>query len=377
MKILGHLDKGYIPGELDATLNDGRVVGPLESASARDRFMQLFGKSGSRLFSAEQLWSGYVSGEEYYLLTGSEWSMETCSFPEFYGPLIDDDNGHVVLDMPASIKAVSGDTLIMIQEPYIESSQTHYKTLPAPVQVPKLISLRDERFDTIDVISSNFHGEIVVSRFPAISGYVVSWRHDQRQTRDLIGISVHTNRKIALDFARKYVTSYEPIEPKRKNRAADTQRSRLYGWENSLDLSIIRFDTIDEARHYGTAICADLGVKPPKIELGRSTLTTRSYIKGGTIHLSKDMLNSMTVTHEIAHHIADKICLRTNRKEPAHGPIFAAVLISLYEKHLNADMNAAIDLAIERKVDVDPKVIELLQAKLGRSKPDTGLLPSM
>lgn len=377
MRILGHLDKGYIPGELDATLSDGRVVGPLESASARDRFMQLFGKSGSRLYSAEQLWSGYVGGEEYYLLTGSEWSMETCSFPEIYGPLIDDDNGHVVLDMPSSVKAVSGDTLILVQDPYTESPQTPRKRLPTPIKAPKLINLKDPRSDIIDVQSSHFHGEIVVARFPQTSGYIVSWRHDQRQTRDLIGISVHSNRQIASDFARKCAASYEPREPKRKNRVADTQKSRLYAWESSLDLSIVQFDTIDEARHYGAAICADLGVKPPKIELGRATLTTRSYIKGGTIRLSKDMLDNMTVTHEVAHHIADKICLRTKQKEPGHGPIFAAVLISLYEKHLNADMNAAIDLAIERKVDVDLKVVELLQAKLGRSKPETGLLPSI
>jgi predicted Zn-dependent protease with MMP-like domain len=369
MLLLGHIDKGYTPGESDYTLPDGRVVGPFESLHARDMFGHWFGKKSRRLFSALDLFEGTVVGDEYQLVYTDEVSLEMHPFREIYDIWPEGDNGQVVFEMPVGFSVVDPRRLVMVDSPEICERERTLRPASAP---PATMNIEQSDKPVLQK-SSKHHGEIVVIDTGAKHGYVVGWRPDSRHLKEIVSLSRHDHRQTAERAAQRASGDYNPLVKKRKNRLYDMQREALYTWEHSFAADDQQLADISEARELATRICEDLGIKPPTVSLGRATLVTRSYYRLGHIVLSKGMLQSHTVVHEVAHHVVTHLRLP---KEGGHGPVFAGTLLSLMTEYMGADRETALDNARDRGIVVNTDVERRLGEVFVRRRQNSANSPS-
>lgn len=361
MLLLGHIDKGYKPGESDYTLPDGRVVGPFESVYAREMFGRWFEKKADRLFSALDVFEGAVVGDEYRLVRTDEVSLETHPFGEIYDIWLEGDNGQVVFEMPVGFSVVDPRRLVMVDAP--ETCERERTLRPASAPPAKFDVERSDQFNF--AFSSDYHGEIVVFDTGSKHGIVVGWRPDSRHLKEIVGLSRHDHWQTAKRAAERAARDYVPLVAQRKNRPYDTQREALYMWEHSFPSDYQQFDDISEARELAARICSDLGITPPNVELGRATLITRSYYKAGHVVLNRSMLDNHTLVHEVAHHVVTRLRLP---KEGGHGPVFAGTLLALMTEYMGADRETAIDNARERGIVVNLDVENRLGQVIDRRR---------
>lgn len=370
MLVLGHTNRGQRPGENDYVLGDGRIVGPFESARARDLFDRWFAGKAHRLFSAGEVYEGSVVGDDYSLVRTDEMSLETHPYSAIYDIWLQGDNGSVVFEMPRGFSVVDPRRLVMVNCP--EACNPERK-LAATVSAPTYFDV--ERHDQPEYSEkSRHHGEIVVFRDQSGCRYVVGWRRDGRQMKDIVGISLHDHRETAMKAAGQRTCDFEPSQVRRKNRPRDDQREALYMWEHSFAADFAWFNDISEAQELAFRICDDLGIQQARVTLGRSTLISRSYYKTGEVVMSQGMLNNHTLVHEIAHHLSSRMRLP---KEPAHGPIFAGALLALMKEYMGADVDDALEKARERGIVVNLDILDRVSARLSerRSRPTPDLSP--
>lgn len=360
MLVLGDINKGYKPAANDYVLNDGRAVGPFESAHAVQLFAKWFGSKAKNLFTAKELFEGTVGGEEYRLVRTDEVSLETHPFQTIYDIWTTADNGNVVFEMPRGFSVVDPRRLVLIDCPEPCSKKA---TLNAPVEPPRWIDLENHT-RAEHVVKSRHHGEIAV--FWAGSKYMVGWRHDGRQSKDIAAISLHSHLRTAEKAANERALDFIPPQAKKKNRPRDSQRERLYFWEHSFASDFQKFGDLSEAEALAHRICDDLGVRRVNVSLGRPTLVERSYYKAGDVVLSRNMLNNHTLVHEVAHHIC-KLARFPN--ETSHGPSFAGVLLSLMKEYMSADLDEALVTARERDIVVNLDALNRITAKLTANRP--------
>ncbi|MBY3432582.1 hypothetical protein HFN89_00145 [Rhizobium laguerreae] len=361
MLLLGHIDKGYRPTEGDYTLCDGRVVGPFESARARDLFGRWFDNNADRLFAALDVYEGTVIGEDYRLLRSDEWSLETHPFRDINDVWLEGDNGQVVFEMDYGFSVVDPRRIVLVDGPEFRERTRTLRPASAP---PAKFDI--ERADQLTFASgSEHHGEIVVFDTGLKHGFVVGWRPDSRHLKDIVGISRHDHWRTAKQAAERAAREYVPLAAQRKNRPYDNQREALYMWEHSFPSDYRPFSDVSEAQELAARICADLGITPPNVELGRATLITRSYYKAGHVVLNRSMLDNHTLIHEVAHHVVTRLRLP---KEGGHGPVFAGTLLALMTEYMGADRETAIDNARERGIVVNLDVETRLEQVIERRR---------
>ncbi|MCV9964477.1 hypothetical protein OIU34_21540 [Pararhizobium sp. BT-229] len=364
MLILGHIERGHRPGDNDYVLGDGRIVGPFESARARDLFDRWFGSKGERLFSAGEVYEGSVVGDDYSLVRTDEMSLETHPFSSIYDLWLQGDNGQVVFEMPRGFSVVDPRRLVMVDCPEPRKPE---RKLAAAVSAPAHFDV--DRHDKPEYSEkSRHHGEIVVFKEPRGFRYVVGWRHDGRQLKDIVGISLHDHLQTATKAADQRTRDFEPSRVRRKNRPRDDQREALYLWEHSFAADFAWFNDISEAQELAFRICEDIGIRQAKVMLGRSTLISRSYYKSGDVVISGGMLNNHTLIHELAHHLSSWMKLP---KEPAHGPNFAGALLALMKEYMGADVDEALERARDRGIVVNLDVLDRVSGAIAkrRSRP--------
>ncbi len=233
MNVLGDAKLGYEAGELDAVLADGRVIGPFETPYSKDLFLRYYSKISPLLFTAEQLWSGAVEGEEYKLVLGDEVSLETHPFAEIFDVRINDDNGRVILDFDTKTRAVDPGRVILVSNPHVGVRQ---RKLPTPKPVPERFDTKRSEDKPIYTERSRFHGEIAVFHRSPNNEYIVGWRRSALHSQDIKGLSFHTNREMAILEAKKLSKTFQPTENQRKRRSPDLQKNRLYAWEGLFPL---------------------------------------------------------------------------------------------------------------------------------------------
>ncbi|MCS4088791.1 hypothetical protein [Rhizobium sp. BK176] len=369
MLLLGNIDKGYTPGESDYTLPDGRVVGPFESAYARELFGHWFSKKSGRLFSALDLFEGTIAGDEYRLVHTDEVSLEMHPFREIYDIWLEGDNGQVVFEMPVGFAVVDPRRLVMVDSPEICERERTLRPASAP---PAKLDIERSDKPAFEG-NSKHHGEIVVINTGSKHGYVVGWRPDSRHLKDIVGLSRHDHWQTAKRAAERATREYVPLVTKRTNRPYDMQREALYMWEHSFEADNRHFSDISEAQELAARICTDLGITPPTVSLGRATLVTRSYYRLGQVVLNRGMLDSHTVVHEVAHHVVTRLRLP---KEGGHGPVFAGTLLALMTEYMGADRETAIDNARDRGIVVNTDVESKLANVIDRRRQNSVEAPS-
>jgi hypothetical protein len=364
LNLLGYIDKGYEPSESDYALPDGRVVGPFESAHARDLFSRWFDKTGSRLVTAKDLYEGTVQGDEYRLIFADEVSLEMHPFAEICDIWSDDDNGGVVLEMEKGFAAVDPRRLVLIDYPTPSERRT---TLSTHLQVPKVFDLVGPA-SVERVIKARQDGEIVVVNTGQHTGadFFVAWRVDGRVKRDLVGLSRHSHERVALKEAATFARDFFPPYKPRKNRPRDEQRERLYLWEHSFKSNFEEFEDLWQAQELADEICGDLRIANVSVKAGRKNLEHSHYSKGGIVTLASDMVDNHTVVHEVAHHVVARM---KGVKEPSHGPIFAGVFLALLVRYMGVREDEALSNAVDRGIVVDRDVMKFVRTRL---EPEAG-----
>lgn len=364
MLVLGDIQSGYSASESDVVLPDGRVVGPFESESARGMFLEQFGRKSKNLFAASQLFDGSVWGDEYHLLNLDEMSLETHPYREIHDIWTTSDNGSPVFEMPRGFSVVDPARIIYVSCPITEMPK---RTLPAPIDPKPQMDL-EPHSTIITSYPSRGHGQIGVADIGTGGDerYLVFWRRDGRQTKELTSISLHMHESVALKVARQRADDYVPTREKRTNRQRDGQREKLYRWQHSFASQDCELADIGEARELSDKVCDSVGVRRiPDVRLGRPTLLTYSYYRHGQMVLSQSMLRVHTVVHESAHHVVSNM---KRVRDPGHGPIFAGVLLALMEEHMGVDAEDAIEKARESGVVVDLDVFRYVRDRIAEIK---------
>jgi hypothetical protein len=224
-------------------------------------------------------------------------------------------------------------------------------------------------------VPSAKHGEVVVFRNGDIGTpqYSVCWRKDGRQTKGLAGISLHSHLATAEKAARARACDFQPPFGKRKNRPRDVQRERLYLWEHSFPAENGNIEDIEAAQALADRITDGLGIKPAVIEAGRKNLVRKSYYKAGHVTLSRFMMDTHTVVHEVAHHAVRYL---PGIDDSGHGPVFAGVLLALMQEHMGADVCEAIEQARERDIVVDLDVVRDVGERIAARRRDRSIPPA-
>jgi hypothetical protein len=358
MKFRGQTKSGYEPSAGDIVLADGRVIGPFESEHSKQLFDIYFAGRHGRLRSVREVFEGTVTGDDYELVSDDEFALETHPFGTVYDIWTKADNGSAVFETANGFSVVDPDRLVFVSNPEPGPS---VRRLCSPRPAPAVFDV-DPGDAALLVVPSAHHGEIAVFRHE-VGEFVVAWRRDGRQTRELRGLSLHDHLATAAKRAGFLAAEFAPTERKRKNRARDTQRESLYNWEHSFKRDRRGFEGIEEAQALADAICADLGCPSVTVSFGRSDLDGYSYHSGlKGIVLSRSMLDNHTVVHEVAHHIHKR--MRGLPKEPAHGPQFAGVFLALLEHYMGASTEDALLRAVDHGVVVDIDIMSKVSSRI-------------
>lgn len=348
VRLLG--DGEHLEGAV-ATMPDGRRWGPFVNSTAAREWEALLGPRCMKLATARDVFEGTVCGDGYSLVSPFAVEFGMHPFEEVYDVLVHDDNGMVVFDRNAGLKAVAGDAPVMVDLPV---AGKRYRRLPEPRPAPRVADVQA----AVAAVASTQHGEVVVARDG--SDYLVCWRLDRRRTRALPVLSLHTVEECALRAARTAARCHDPGPRRRSSKPRDYQREKVYLWEHSFPSDRSRFGGLEEAREFAREVCEALGIPVPDVSLGRTTLENHSYfsmLRG--IVLQKGMLDSHTVIHELAHYVAS---LEWRAGEPSHGPRFAGILVGMLARFASADLTDALDRAEAAGIDIDREAAERLAA---------------
>lgn len=152
-----------------------------------------------------------------------------------------------------------------------------------------------------------------------------------------------------LDIYNNYKAEKENLINKGWRRQRDSQRQRVYDWENryfSTDTEMKEFLSEEEAHDWLSFIWADLDLSFKKPRLVYSDRhRRRAFYRGpspGTLHFPKsdDWLRRRWVfIHELAHSLHSQI----NDKEAAHGPAYCGIYAELIGYATNQPVDKIID----------------------------------
>lgn len=362
MFLLGHTAQGKVAGELEVTLPDGRIVGPFESARAVDAFERFYSRMYNRFATAKDIFEGSVEGDSYQIFRTDEVALEMHPFSEIYDVWTQADNGNVVFETPYGFSVHDPMRMVVVDYPF---TRLPTRKLETPSPAPRNFDI--EPSDMIEaVLPSRWRGEVVViwKGHGSPNPFLVGWREDGRQKKEIAGLSVHQHIKVACKVATDLAFEFRPPERIARNRPRDVQKARLYTWEHSFDKKVETFNSLDEAADFAAEICRRLGERPPRLRMGRPTLLYHSYYKAGEITLSAGMLDSHTIVHEVAHHIVRDT---VKEREASHGSKFAGVMLALMTEFLDADIDQALDNARSADVVVDLDTVRTISSKLAIS----------
>ena len=146
-------------------------------------------------------------------------------------------------------------------------------------------------------------------------------------------------------------------------RPRDTQRSRVYAWERSLNGASMHVGSLSlenvaamvakvwraERGRYGLS-----NAPSPGVECGRGA--RRAFVRSShSLVFPRWARNEWVVLHELAH--------RLTPHDAGHGPRFVACLIGLASRHMGRDVQLLIDSLAEFCVKVDLRSVGAIPAR--------------
>lgn len=237
------------------------------------------------------------------------------------------------------------------------SSQAAGGCPPVSKSTQRSPSFRKNRLRaTFSCVSPSSHGEIVVVEEPSVpSEYVVGWRRDRRHSRSILRLSAFADRQAAISKALALSCGYVPSTGPKRNRARDSKRSAVYGWERAFSGPRRPYASIEEAVAEARRLAALFGVSPVRVSLGSSRLVSGSYfIPSRGIVLAAAMLDRASLIHETAHYLV----WRMGIEEPSHGPAFTAVLVVLHVLSGTTTVEAPLALAEQYNLKINTALLD-------------------
>lgn len=143
------------------------------------------------------------------------------------------------------------------------------------------------------------------------------------------------------------------------SRRRDTQRSRVYAWEQSQNPGRVQWTqtmTLEEVEAFIKPIWRTERGRYGKTAYQRAPVVESRRGSGAVafadnrLAFSKKCSNAYVALHELAHAL-DK------RSNPGHGPRFVGILIGLLARHLGRDPDLLLATAYEQGLRVDTRAI--------------------
>lgn len=283
--------------------------------------------------TAEDYWRGAYSCDAAYIL--DEFALECDMNPlhEVWDFCIEDDYGNIGLYVGGKLMVVPGDTIILLSGAASEIVQRRTRS----TWVPETVDLRDhalvdclrgsgpkEQFLTVEFHHNRDKGP----------RYLVVWRSDARQTRDLVVVSAHSTHEFARYAAEHASETFTPpAKVKTSRQKRDFQRNSVYRWEGRFRMS--QTVSLDDARALVARIFSDLGMaeRMPSVRINPRLKSGSLFsgLKGIEFTTTFDL---GSVVHEAAHAVAfNDFSTRCD----GHGPVFLSTYMALLEWYCGAD----------------------------------------
>lgn len=159
----------------------------------------------------------------------------------------------------------------------------------------------------------------------------------------------------AMEFARSILANTEHPQvrvPYRKKTPRDSQRDKVYQWENKFFNPFLNEKlTVEQAREFVEWLCQITGERMPKVTFPDNP-DAICALKGGT-HMQIPTawaLYRSHILHEFAHYVEGRHAWLLKRRCAAHGPEFVGYFMVLLEKIGGIDMPPMQEHAVTKRV---------------------------